>query len=144
MKMDTINLKHEKKTDKQLLWHGEYCSITKYWTKSLVIFQGLCGYVCSIWKFLFTYSKNSEYLMLFWNTLVGERWVKYIRIVIYVYSGTRWYNFSGFHSGYCSYHDGTLDFLNPVAKLFCSNTWKQLVVSIFKMNLDQWNVSMPT
>jgi hypothetical protein len=24
-------------------------------------------------KILFTYSKNSEYLMLFWSTLVGER-----------------------------------------------------------------------
>jgi hypothetical protein len=95
-------------------------------------------------KILFTYSKNSEYLMLFWSTLVGERWVNQIYKDINIHSGTRWHNFSGFHILFCMYHDGTSDFLNLAVKWFCSNTWKQLVVSIFKMNLDQWNVSVPT
>jgi hypothetical protein len=81
---------------------------------------------------------------MFWKALVGERWVNQILKDSNIHSGNRWYNFSGFHSGCCSYYDGTFDFLNPASKWFCSDTWKELAVSNFKMNLDQWNVTVST
>jgi len=68
--------------------------------------------------------------------------IKYIRIAIYVQEldGTTFM----FSQWMLSILYGTSDFLNPAAKRFCSDTWKELAVSIFKMNLDQWSVSVST